>query len=253
MKEFLKRITAPGLYHGDALTLLMNQVPKDHVLVIEYSTSGKGYGSISMTEKSEALAFQAAEKNLPKNAIDIIKTVIQKGNHRSIEIRTFLPLSDVHKEAALKIHPNEFVNDVKLIEAPKGGLMGIGAKAGLYQVDIVSNVQVSISYKSPVELIGYYGDTTANKLIKLMMGWYRREAGLKGYMFRTDLICDDCNQPVKQNIYLRPGRISCENCTQKLLGSTNWESALKNMDAYFGPGVPKDILDLAHQIDLKSH
>ncbi len=250
MYEFLKRINATGSNQNEALDLLKQQVPKDHVLVVWYSTTGKGFGSIKEKDKTEELAFQLAESKLPKNARDIVKTVIQKGTQRSIEIRSWLSLGDVLKEAVLKIHTNEFIKDGKLIEAPKSGLFGVGAKQGLYQVDIASYVSVSITYNSPIELVGYYGETSANQLIKSMMAWYRREAGLKGYMFRTDLICDDCNQPVKQNIYLRPGRISCENCTQRLLGTADWESALKDMNAYFGPSVPQDIIDLVNELNL---
>ena len=253
MNEFLKRITATGSDHNEALEHLNQQVPKDNMLVIAYSTSGKGYGTIKEKEKSEDLAFQLAESKLPKNARDIVITVIQKGNQRSIQISTWLPLNDVLKDAILEIHPNEFVKDGKLLEAPKTGLFGVGAKKGLVQVNVASYVQVSISYTALMELVGYYGQASANQLIKSMMGWYRREAAPKGYMLRTDLICDDCNQPVKQNIYLRSGRISCEYCTQRLLGSVDWGSALKNMDAYFGSGVPTDILDQAHQFGLKNH
>ncbi|KAF0225791.1 MAG: hypothetical protein FD133_749 [Erysipelotrichaceae bacterium] len=249
MSKFLERITATGLDHYEALKHLKKQVPKDHVLVIEYSMSGKDYRTIKEKGKSEDLAFQLAESKLPKNARDIVKTVIQKGNQRSIEIRTWLPVNDVLK-GVLEIHPNEFIKDGKLLEAPKSGLFGVGAKKGLVQVNIASYVQVSISYSAPMELVGYYGKASANQLIKSMMGWYRREAALKGYMLRTDLICDDCNRPIRQNFYLRPGRISCENCTLSSLSRADWESALKNMNFYFGPGVPPDILEQARQIEL---
>ena len=71
--------------------------------------------------------------------------------------------------------------------------------------------------------------------------WYRTNAeGRCG-------ACEDCSfYMLRGEAYLRPGgHLCCERCTDELLGMTNWTEALPDMDRYFGPGVPQNIVNMA--------
>jgi len=61
-------------------------------------------------------------------------------------------------------------------------------------------------------------------------------------------ICDSCNSPLSEGeTYLCANQIWCESCTDKTLNADyiDWSKALKNINAYFGPGLPSYIQDIA--------
>lgn len=61
--------------------------------------------------------------------------------------------------------------------------------------------------------------------------------------------CDDCSRRLSpRKAYLIPGnKMWCEDCTDKFLNASyvDWSVALKNVNNYFGPGLPARIQDIA--------
>ena len=83
------------------------------------------------------------------------------------------------------------------------------------------------------------------KIVKLVLKeWYQACAGKR--VGRG--ICDDCMRPLTTgNSYLRPGGyLCCEKCTDRFLGAEyiNWSKAMYNLNSYFGPGLPQEVLDM---------
>jgi hypothetical protein len=74
---------------------------------------------------------------------------------------------------------------------------------------------------------------------------YRRQAG--GNVGGG--VCHDCRRRlVKGQTYLIPGnQLWCESCTDKFLSASyiEWPKALRDINAYFGPGLPSSIQDIA--------
>lgn len=74
---------------------------------------------------------------------------------------------------------------------------------------------------------------------------YRRQAG--GNVGGG--ICHDCRcRLAKGETYLIAGnQLWCESCTDKFLSASyiEWPKALRDVNAYFGPGLPSSIQDIA--------
>ena len=95
--------------------------------------------------------------------------------------------------------------------------------------------------------VGLSGDAALYEPIAVALKtWYRATAdGRTGQG-----VCDDCNGYLAAGkTYFRPGGyLCCEGCTDALFGYVNWDRAIKDIDGYFGPGVPEDIKTLARTL-----
>jgi HEAT repeat protein len=72
--------------------------------------------------------------------------------------------------------------------------------------------------------------------------WYRESARTWWQSSgKQSGICDDGNEDLQHGEgYLRPGEyLCCERCTDSLLIQTDWERAIQDLNAYFGPGLPQ--------------
>ena len=94
--------------------------------------------------------------------------------------------------------------------------------------------------------------TDKNETVRILKAalkaWYRERAkAWWSTTTRSEGICDDCNGDLKKGEgYLRVGNyMCCEPCTDGLLDISDWDRALQNIDAYFGPGIPHHIRRLA--------
>ena len=91
-----------------------------------------------------------------------------------------------------------------------------------------------------------------NEVKKNLKDWYRSNA--KGKVGGG--ICDDCNGPLTSGkTYLRPGNyLTCESCADAFLDADyiKWEDALKNLNSYFGPGIPETIQPNYDRTEMKS-
>jgi HEAT repeat protein len=89
-----------------------------------------------------------------------------------------------------------------------------------------------------------------------LKSWYRNEAK-KWWQTsaRKEAVCDDGNERLTYGEgYFRPagGYLSCEHCIETLLCSQPWDEALMNIEHWFGPGVPRDIQELARKVAPQS-
>ena len=92
--------------------------------------------------------------------------------------------------------------------------------------------------------------TASERVGIAMKAWYRERAKQwwRGSPKQSG-ICDICNADLSRGEgYLRPGDyLCCERCTNNALTMTDaeWEKALRDIQGYFGPGIPLDIVRLA--------
>lgn len=79
-----------------------------------------------------------------------------------------------------------------------------------------------------------------------LKAWYRARA--KAWWEtsgRRNGACDDGNEPLAYGEgFYRPAYLCCERCTDQFLIGANWEEALRDLNAHFGPGVPVEVVRL---------
>lgn len=105
---------------------------------------------------------------------------------------------------------------------------------GLPKVQHLSDLQ-GITREIAISLKSWYRD-------KAISWWEDNKAS-------ESAVCDDGNEPLRPGEgFLRPGNyLCCESHTDSLLCNTDWVQALKNLEGYFGPGLPDHIKSLARR------
>jgi hypothetical protein len=80
-----------------------------------------------------------------------------------------------------------------------------------------------------------------------LKAWYRERAVAWWHSTTAqDAVCDDGGEPLQPGSgFLRPGGgLCCEAHTDWLLCNADWPKALKDIQGYFGPGLPESITAL---------
>ncbi|NTW95992.1 MAG: hypothetical protein HGB31_05165 [Erysipelotrichaceae bacterium] len=223
-------------------------VPSDHVLVLSYYRSDYGLQALKESGDSDEIAIRKVETKLPRNAKVISKKLTVHATNRTLQVSVPGTLKEALEEAKFLISPPEIVKTGKLISPANSGVFGIGAKKAVYQV-IVGQLSIAEAvFETPVDLTGCLGSSSMKQLVDALKGWYKDEASKVSYLFLPNKLCDECQKPLRMNPFKTPNHVYCENCANSYIGNTSWASALRSFNLYFGPGVPKDIIELADKI-----
>lgn len=223
-------------------------VPEGTVLVLSYYRSEFGLNALKESGESDEIAIRKVESRLPRNAKIISKKLVIKATSRTIQVQVNGNLKEALDEAKYLISPPEIVRNGKIITPASNGVFGIGAKKAVYAVIVGVNAVAEAVYETPVDLTGCVGSPDIKALIDAMKAWYKDSASKNAYLFLPDKLCQSCGKPLKANPFLTPKRVLCENCTNLMLGTTNWEAALKHLNLDFGPGVPADLISQAEAL-----
>lgn len=223
-------------------------MPENTVLILSYYRSEFGLQALKELGETDEIAIRKVETRLPRNARIISKKLSVKSTSRLIRVDVSGGLKEALDEAKFLISPPEVVRNGKQITPATSGVFGIGAKKAVYSVNVGVNAVAEAVYETPVDLTGCVGSPEMKYLIDLMKDWYKTTASKNPYLFLPDKLCQACGKPLKNNPFLTPTRVLCENCTNLMLGTTNWSSALKHLNLDFGPGVPLAILDYVENI-----
>lgn len=246
--DHLSRISASGATLKEAQERLIKLVPEGSVLVLSYYRSEFGLNALKESGESDEIAIRKVETRLPRNAKIISKKLVVKATTRSIQVQVNGALKEALDEAKFLISPPEVVRSGKLVSPATNGVFGIGAKKAVYTVTVGVNAVAEAVYETPVDLTGCVGAAQLKILIDAMKAWYKSSASQNSFLYLPDKLCQACGKPLKANPFLTPKRVLCENCTNLMLGTTNWESALKHLNLDFGPGVPSDIVAYAETL-----
>ena len=242
MSEYLTQIMVESDSIEDTLVKLNNLVPRGKYLPIQFYKSGQDTFTVQSEADTEEEAYMQAGKKLPPRA-SIISKYVSRQPHRRLETVEASDEAEAEYLGKKHLKGSEFIKSVEVSRAPKQGLFGIGKLPGQYILHIRQRALVVFNYSESAVLIGYYGDAFINEVINAMKAWYRLSAATSTYFMAKGNICDDCRRPAK-GLNLRPGHLCCDNCVNIALGTADWETALKDMNAYFGPGVPENILEM---------
>ena len=246
--DYLTRISASGASLDEAKEKLTQMVPSEQLLVLSYYRSDYGLQALKESGDSDEIAIRKVETKLPRNAKIISKKLTVHATNRTLQVSVSGTLKDALEEAKFLISPPEIVKTGKLSSPATSGVFGIGAKKAIYQV-IVGQLSIAEAvFETPVDLTGCLGSSSMKQLIDALKGWYKEEALKNNYLFLPNKVCDECQKPLRMNPFKTPNHVYCENCTNSTLGNTSWASALRSLNLYFGPGVPKDIIELAEKI-----
>jgi len=246
--DYLTRISASAASLDEAKEKLIQLVPSDLVLVLSYYRFDYGLQALKESGYSDEIAIRKVESKIPRNAKIITKKLTIHATNRTLEIKMNGSLEEALEEAKFLISPPEIVKDGMLMVPAKSGVFGLGAKQAIYQV-IVGQLSIAEAvYETPINLTGCVGSAQMKHLIDALKAWYKSEALKSSFLFLPNKVCDECRKPLKMNPFKTPNHVYCENCTNSLLGNTSWTSALKNLNLYFGPGVPQDIIDYSEKI-----
>lgn len=232
----------------EAQEKLIKLVPENTVLILSYYRSEFGLQAIKEIGESDEIAIRKVETRLPRNAKIITKKLSVKSTSRLIRVDVAGGLKEALDEAKFLISPPEVVRSGKLVTAATSGVFGIGAKKAVYSVNVGVNAVAEAVYETPVDLTGCVGSPMMKQLVDLIKDWYKTSASKNPYLYLPDKLCQVCGKPLKNNPFLTPTRVMCENCTNLMLGTTNWNSALKHLNLDFGPGVPLTILDFGEKL-----
>jgi len=249
--DHLSRISASGSTLDEAKDRLKRLVPEDLVLVLSYYRSDYGIQAIKEKGETDDIAIRKVETRIPRNAKIISKKLTMKSTSRNIQVSVAGTLKDALDEARYLIGPSETVRTGKLISAATQGVFGVGAKKAVYLVNVGQMAVAEAVYETPVDLTGCVGSQQMKDLIDQLKEWYKAEALKNNYLFLPDKRCDECSKPLKNNPFVTPGHVLCENCTNLYLGTTNWNLAIKHINLHMGPGVPRSIIETSES--MKHH
>lgn len=241
--DYLTRISASAPSLDEAKEKLIQLVPSEQVLVLSYYRSEYGLQALKESGDSDEIAIRKVETKLPRNAKIISKKLTIHATNRSLQVSVSGNLKEALEEAKFLISPPEIVKSGKLLTPASSGVFGIGAKKAVYQV-IVGQLSIAEAvYETPIDLTGCLGSVQMKQLVDSLKEWYKSEASKSSYLFLPTKMCDECQKPLRMNPFKTPNHVYCENCTNTMLGNTSWGSALRSLNLYFGPGVPKNIID----------
>jgi hypothetical protein len=116
--------------------------------------------------------------------------------------------------------------------------------------DVINNALKSLgelpTVQHPSDLEG-----TSKEVALSLKSWYRDRAisWWRNNKERQSGVCDDGNEPLRPGEgFLRPGNyLCCELHTDSFLCDSDWDRALRNLEGYFGPGLPDHIKLLARR------
>lgn len=223
-------------------------VPEDMVLIVSYYRSDFGLKAIKESGESDEIAIRKVETRIPRNAKITSKRLVMKATNRTIQVQVNGGLKEAMEEARFVINPTEVVRGGKQIAAATNGVFGVGAKKAIYTVTVGVNAVAEAVFETPCDLTGMIGKPDMKQLIDAMKDWYKTSASKNSYLFLPDKLCTSCGKPLRANPFLTPKHVLCENCVNQLLGTANWDSALKHLNLDFGPGVPAEIMAMAETI-----
>lgn len=196
----------------------------------------------AMADTTEA-AFVKAQSKIPINAKVLEKKELTVPKQKVITVEAF-DEQGARSQAREQISSTAKVKSVKLVMAGKKGFLGIGKTPNQYEAELLDRAVVEITYKTKAKILAKIGSRKQQVKIALKE-WYKKSSGGKV----RGGICDDCNSSLEPGkTYLRPGGyLCCESCTDAFLNADyiDWDQALKNLNRYFGPGIPKRIQDIA--------
>ncbi len=233
----------------EAKERLKKLVPEELVLVLTYYRSDYGIQAIKEKGETDEIAIRKVESRLPRNAKIISKKLTVKSTSRNIQISVSGTLREALDEAKFLIGPSEVVRTGKLVSAASQGVFGVGAKKAVYLVNVGQMAVAEAVYETPVDLTGCVGSSQMKTLIDQLKEWYKSEALKNSFLFLPDKKCDECGKPLKNNPFVTPNHVLCENCTNLFLGTTNWTVAIKRINLHLGPGVPKHIIDTSESLN----
>lgn len=243
--DHISRISASGSTLDDARDKLKKLVSDDQVLILSYYRSDYGIQVIKEKGETDDIAILKVETKIPRNAKFISKNLVVKCTSRIIQVEVWGTLKDAFDEAKFLIGPTEMVKVGKLMTPATKGVFGVGAKKAIYQVQVGQQAVAEAVFETPVDLTGCVGKAPTKTLIDLLKDWYRAEALKNNYLFLPDKRCEECGKALRNNPFVTGNHVLCENCTNLFLGTANWNSALKHLNLYFGPGVPVNIIEFA--------
>ena len=246
--DHLTRISASGSSLDEAKEKLTKLVPEEGVLVLSYYRSEYGLQALKESAESDELAIRKIETKLPRNAKILSKKLSVHATNRSLQVSVWGTLKEALEEAKFLISPPEIVKGGKILSPASQGLFGIGAKKAVYLITVGQQSIAEAVFETPIDLTGCIGNLEMKKMVDLLKAWYKEEALKNSYLFLPEKLCDECAKPLRMNPFKTPAHVYCENCTNHLLGTTSWVSALRSPNLYFGPGVPQNILDYAEHV-----
>ena len=226
----------------------MKLIPEGSLLVLSYYRNEFGVNSLKESGESDEIAIRKVETRLPKNATILSKRLITKATSRVIQVQVNGGLKEALDEAKFRISPPGIVRTGKLVSQASNGVFGIGAKKAVYNVIVGVPAVAEAVFETPVELIGCAGSQDMKELIEALKQWYKSTASKYAYLYLPEKTCQVCGKPLKANPYKSPQKVMCENCANVLLGTANWEAALKHLNLNLGPGIPIEIVEMADKI-----
>ena len=249
--DHLSRISASGSNLDEAKERLKKLVPDDLVLTLSYYRSDYGIQAIKENGETDDIAIRKVETRIPRNAKIVSKKLTVKSTSRNIQVSVNGSLKDALDEARYLIGPSEVVRTGKLVSPSTQGIFGVGAKKAVYLVNVGQMAIAEAVYETPVDLTGCVGSAQMKNLIDQLKEWYKAEALKNSFLFLPDKRCEECGKPLKNNPFVTPNHVLCENCTNLFLGTTNWSLAIKHINLHLGPGVPKTIIETSES--MKHH
>ncbi|MEQ8156217.1 MAG: hypothetical protein ABRQ25_15245 [Clostridiaceae bacterium] len=246
MSKGLHKITVEGDSIEQAREKLNSQVTFGQVLISENVISPAKTYIIKMSGANEEVAFRRAEKEVPKDVIIIDRRVVTDTQKKFKHVEAF-----EQQEAKVKVQfyltENEQIESVEVETAGKRGLLGIGKKPDIYLVTIGQKPAVEIEYRTKVKISGVTGSEIVKKVYLALKAWYLVNATYDGI---GKSICDSCKRKLNTGsavYYTESKYLLCQNCIENMLNNADWEKALKNLEGYFGLGLPKHILELTKE------
>jgi hypothetical protein len=249
--DYLTRISASASSLDEAKEKLIQLVPSEQFLVLSYYRSEFGLQALKESGDSDEIAIRKIETKLPRNAKVISKKLSVHSTNRSLQVSVAGGLKEALDEAKFLISPPEIVKSGKLLTQANTGVFGFGATKAIYQVTVGQLSIAEAVFETPVDLTGCLGSVQMKQLVDALKEWYKTEASKSSYLFLPNKVCDECQKPLRMNPFKTPNHVYCENCTNTMLGTTSWASALRSLNLYFGPGLPQDIIDFADKLKNK--
>jgi hypothetical protein len=131
------------------------QIPEGSSLISEEIISNGNRSSIRTYGSTTDVAFAKAESKLAKNSLIIEKKELSGPQQKVVRIKAFeekVALEEAKKQIGMKYGASAEVLAVKLLVAGKRGFLGWGKEPNEYEVELLQEAVVEISYRPKVKI-----------------------------------------------------------------------------------------------------
>lgn len=165
MKAQLVTVEAGSLDEADSI--LRSKIPTGCALLSKRIIAGVAPEKVAATGATLDAAFSAAASQVPSGAPIVDKTVTQHPARRAVTVRAPDESTARHLVQA-GLPAASAVLDVTVASPPRRGFLGLGGRPGVYELTVVDQATVEISYRLPVKIEGTVGPVLYKRVLDLL-------------------------------------------------------------------------------------